>query len=583
MLQQRISRKAVSIAAFDDSDLKMPELGKANVFVRRQKNSAILIYQEGRHNISVDLEVGKPTVAGPFSWLLAIAAPREKNTNITEGMRQPHLTSVLSWLNQPMRDHQEVKSALKEFLQLSVKETSAINGMLVTAESEGFRLLSVYGMHESDATAVWNKMPKEISETILRNKARVLLPEGLKERVAGKGTVFIKDMRQLAGFPLIAEGRILAILYLGFNNLVSDLSESLQESLERSCDIAALVIQRAFLREQVESLSLTKTEPDGLPPRRLMLGESESICNVYNIVTRLAPVAVPTLILGETGTGKELCARELHRLSPRKNMPFIAVNAAAIPENLFEAELFGYRRGAFTGAFSDHTGYIEQAQGGTLFIDEVGDLPAAVQTKLLRVLQERTVTRIGDTDPKHVDFRLITATHRNLESLVAERRFRDDLYYRIAGALLQMPALRERRDDINLLANYFRQKFVSFHGLPDREFSSEVHILLEQHAWPGNIRELENVVNRACVMSDGHFIESKDLEIHGPGETKVRRVSAKPEPLEPLANAKSIWMKDYISKALSLHQGNRTKTARSLAIGERTLFRYLEQFNIRDQ
>ena len=331
--------------------------------------------------------------------------------------------------------------------------------------------------------------------------------------------------------------------------------------------------------------STTATDESALsdkkfPSDRLMIGESDQLRAVYKLLHRLAPVNVPALILGETGTGKELAAKELHRLSGRSQAPLLIVNATALPETLIESELFGHKRGAFTGALGDRIGLIEQADGGTLFIDEIGELSATTQIKLLRVLQEKTFSRVGDATLRTSDFRLVAATNKNLQEMIAAGQFREDLYYRIAGAVIAMPSLRERRSDILLLATFFRTRFANNHGMTDKQWSSSVAETLENLPWPGNVRELANVVARAFVMADGPVIHATDLGDCAATETHASSVETELEHAPTLEEARDAWMKHFLTKALDRHNGRRTNTAKALGIGERTLFRYIEQLEI---
>ena len=319
-------------------------------------------------------------------------------------------------------------------------------------------------------------------------------------------------------------------------------------------------------------------ERSRLPADRLMVGNSAGLRAVYQLITRLAPVNVATLIIGETGTGKELVAREIHRLSPRSENPLITVSAVAMPSDLIESELFGHRRGAFTGAVTDRIGLIEKADGGTLFLDEIGELSPAVQAKLLRVLQERSFTRIGENIARKSDFRLVTATHRNLQDLIASGKFREDLYYRIAAATIQMPPLRDRREDIVPLVQHFHRSFTEEYGLNLKRWSMSALKLLTDLAWPGNIRELEHCVRRALVMCDGPVVQPSHLDANlNAGHSGLAGSDTEQPTLDEARNA---WMRRFLEHSLARHNGRRSETAKALGIGERTLFRYIEQFGI---
>jgi formate hydrogenlyase transcriptional activator len=242
-------------------------------------------------------------------------------------------------------------------------------------------------------------------------------------------------------------------------------------------------------------------------------GESEGLRRVRDLILRVAPFPAPVLVLGETGTGKELVARALHDASPRHKGPFVAINCGALPENLVESEIFGHEAGAFTGAQKRHRGKVELADKGTLFLDEVGDLPIELQPKLLRVLQEREFERLGSTKTVSIDVRVISATNRDLAQMVAERRFRDDLFYRLSVFPVTMPTLRERVDDIPLLVEAFVEKYSRRLKKPVSEVPPETMEALRAYSWPGNVRELENFIERAVILTRGKTLEAPLSEL----------------------------------------------------------------------
>jgi len=253
----------------------------------------------------------------------------------------------------------------------------------------------------------------------------------------------------------------------------------------------------------------TKEEGDPEADFAGIVGQSSSLREALDLVEMVAQTDSTVLLLGETGTGKELMAHAIHNRSRRKNHKLVKVNCAAIPSGLLESELFGYERGAFTGAIAQKAGRIELADRGTLFLDEIGDIPLELQPKLLRVLQERTIEKLGSIRTKHVDVRIVAATHRNLEEMVAERQFRSDLYYRLNVFPISIAPLRERTEDIPLLAWHFANEFAGRMNKAINEISLETMEVLTQHAWPGNIRELQNVVERAVILHDGGSFRSR--------------------------------------------------------------------------
>lgn len=301
--------------------------------------------------------------------------------------------------------------------------------------------------------------------------------------------------------------------------------------------------------------------PSGAP-YGVMMGESAPMRQVYERIADLASVDATVLIEGETGTGKELVARAIHRASPRRHKPLVAVNCAGLTESLLTSQLFGHRRGAFTGAIADQVGLIEAAHGGTLFLDEVGDMPLSVQTSLLRVLQEREITRLGETKSRKVDVRFVAATHRNLKEEVAAGRFRADLLYRIRVATIRVPALRERRDDIPLLAESFLGEFTG--GLTGRDITAGAMRLLCEYPWPGNVRELRAAIESAAVCAKHPRIDVPDL----PAEMRSHLCGQEALDWRSLP-------RQTVLGALEEARGNRSRAARLLGVSRATFYRHL--------
>ena len=307
-----------------------------------------------------------------------------------------------------------------------------------------------------------------------------------------------------------------------------------------------------------------------------LLGNSKPMQRVYDTINKVAPVSTTVLITGESGTGKEVAARAIHKLSPRRDKPFIAFSPCALPESLIEDELFGHEKGAFTGALHSRRGRFEEAHGGTVFLDEIADLAVPLQTKLLRVLQERSLERLGSSSPVSSDFRLICATNRDLKRMVDAGTFRQDLYFRISVVSIDMPPLRDRVDDISLLAEYFCRQYAmahkkEIHGLSPGYLSS-----LVSYAWPGNVRELQNVVERSLVLADGPKLTVSDL----PGELKGLSVTTSQLPKGNFQEAVRAFKRELIRAALRLHHGNKLQAAKELQISRCYLHRLINQLNI---
>lgn len=329
-----------------------------------------------------------------------------------------------------------------------------------------------------------------------------------------------------------------------------------------------------------------------------IVGASARMQRLLKLVARVAPTDSTVLILGESGTGKELVARSLHVLSKRSSGPFVPVNVGALPDSLIESELFGYARGAFTGANTDRPGLVEEAHGGTLFLDEIGDMPLATQVKLLRTLENNEVRRLGENSPRLVDVRVIAATHRDLQAQVAEGRFRGDLYYRLNVVQLEIPALRDRLEDVGLLASYFLERAAQRTGRKGLRLAPDTVALLLKHDWPGNVRELENAIEHAVAVTDAEVLGPQDLPASvrsprllprhagdGPpfddevmvGEAPPRRGRA---PRDPDARSLDEVTRDHVLKALARHQGNAAAAARQLGVSRTTLWRMLKRWGV---
>jgi len=295
---------------------------------------------------------------------------------------------------------------------------------------------------------------------------------------------------------------------------------------------------------------------------------------VCRTVEKIAPTGATTLLLGESGTGKELLARALHDLSSRAPKRFVAINCAAIPETLLESELFGYEKGAFTGAAKQTLGKIEYADGGTLFLDEVGDLPMSLQAKLLRFLQERVIERVGGRKEIPVDVRVVCATHQDLPALVKEGRFREDLYYRISEITIDIPPVRTRHGDAVLLAQTFLRRFSDEHKRKLRGFTKDALLAIEAYPWPGNVREMENKVKRSVIMAEGTMVNSEDLELTG-AEDEGQLLNFNLRQVRDEAELQAL------QRALSLFQGNFSKAAEALGISRPTLYDLINKHGLK--
>ncbi len=301
-----------------------------------------------------------------------------------------------------------------------------------------------------------------------------------------------------------------------------------------------------------------------------VIAASESMVKVCRLIQKLAPTQATVLLLGDSGTGKERLARALHGLSDRASKPMVAINCAAIPETLLESELFGYERGAFTGAVKRTLGKIETADGGTLFLDEIGDMPLSLQSKLLRFLQDRAIERIGGREMIQVDVRIVAATNRDLKTAIAEKSFREDLFYRISEVAVAIPPLRERGSDAVLIANFLLQQACKRNGKPPLKLSPDAIAAIERHPWPGNVRELENRINAAAIMAEGKRVTAEDLNLQAAAAGSDAEIL-------PLREVRQRAETAAVQRALAITGGNVSKAAELLGITRPTLYDLMER------
>ncbi len=352
------------------------------------------------------------------------------------------------------------------------------------------------------------------------------------------------------------------------------------------------IVVDTALRERAQVRAATASVPKLTVEQNQdsIVGQSAAMQTVFKLVGRVAGSDAPVMITGESGTGKELVARAIHHHSQRSTKTYVAINCAAIPEQLLESELFGHEKGAFTGATGQRIGRFEQCDGGTLFLDEIGDMPLPLQGKILRVLQDGEIVRVGGNQSVRTDVRIVAATNRNLETEVTEKRFREDLFYRLNVVRIQLPPLRQRIEDIRLLAEHFVQKVAIEQRLPKLKLSEEAVRVLEAHTWPGNVRELENTIQRACVLSTSDLLMPKDIPL---GQMSVEpaagSVTTKEEAIEILIRAaqadSTVELLPWLEREFTVHAmrqtaGNQVRAAKLLGITRSTLRKRLERFGV---
>nr|WP_314542814.1 PEP-CTERM-box response regulator transcription factor [uncultured Massilia sp.] len=337
-------------------------------------------------------------------------------------------------------------------------------------------------------------------------------------------------------------------------------------------EVLNLVIQRAFFLHNLQQENRRMQQSQADSPLAGVISRDPGMLKVCRTVEKVAPTSASVMLLGESGTGKEVLARAVHAISPRAKERFMAINCAAIPENLLESELFGYEKGAFTGAAKQTKGKVELAHGGTFFLDEVGDLPMPLQAKLLRFLQERVIERIGGHEEIPVDVRIVCATHQKLKELCAQGRFREDLYYRLSEIVVTIPPMRQREGDAALLAHHFKNKFCAQEARASLHFAPDAIAAIEAYAWPGNVREMENCIKRAVIMADGNTIVADDL---GLPDTEAQE-----EPLN-LRQVRDEAEYKAIVKALARTDGNIVKASEMLGISRPTMYDLMGRHGIK--
>jgi two-component system NtrC family response regulator len=413
--------------------------------------------------------------------------------------------------------------------------------------------------------------------------------EGLRLFGRNRFDAVITDitMPGMSGMEVLAsvrqrDGRVPVVVITAYGTIESAVEAMKQGAFDYitkpvSRDELKMTIEKALTLRRLEQENIElRAEVRGRYSFERIIGKSEAVRAVLDMASRIAASDATVLITGESGTGKELLARGIHHASLRANGPFVAVNCAAIPENLIESELFGHVKGAFTGAVKDREGKFELASGGTIFLDEIAELRTDLQAKILRALQEREVDRVGGSRPVPVDVRVIAATNKDVERAVKEGSVREDLYYRLSVVMLHMPPLRERRDDIPLLAGHFLDKVAPGRSVPiDREAMG----VLSSYGWPGNVRELENVIERAVLLRQGDSITTSELpekltKRRGGVDDIILNLPDEGVSLEDLE-------KSLIVKALDKHKGNQTRAAEFLGITRPTLIYRMEKFGLK--
>lgn len=486
------------------------------------------------------------------------------------------LTDLLSGVEDP-------REALALLLQELIAATGADLGAVILREHDHYTVAVDQHRDGSRLPQPGGLLSDHIVREVLDSGEQVAVDDvrGVP-RYARVPSVTLLRLRSVLCAPMRLHSAVLGAIFLG---RCSGAPFPRRQAVDLGM-IAALAVPLLVQLRRFEWRVQAGTEDAMCEPADLLIGESESMQAVRSLIARVAPSDLSVLILGDTGTGKELVARALHQASPRGSRPLITLNCAAVPESLLEAELFGARRGAFTGAVSDRVGRIEQADRSTLFLDELGDMPLPMQSALLRVLEQREVVRLGENTPRPVDFRLIAATNTDLDGAVAAGRFREDLLYRLKELVIALPPLAVRESDILLLAQLFLRQTEQQLGLSGRRISPAAAEALMKHPWPGNVRELRATMRRAGILCDGReiLVEHLGLGDTAPGHEREIAVAPRSAPISsdlgdlnrPLVEARDAFVASYVAAVLERHEEDRERAARSLGISVRSIYRYLK-------
>jgi len=492
----------------------------------------------------------------------SIATERARERSIEE------LVSALAAVDSPER-------AIEQMLTGLIAASGADLGALILGDGEAYSVAAARDKHGAVLEGARELLSDTIVRDVLGSGERVRLDDvAANSRYAAIASVTAMKLGSALCLPMRLDGRTLGAVFLARHDRFTADDRTLGE-LQLLAAIAVPLL--AQVRRQ---------KPAGSDE---IVGESKPVVALRALIKRVGAADLSALLHGPSGSGKELVARALHHASARAGKPMIAINCASIAPTLLDAELFGYRKGAFTGAMADRIGLIEAADGSTLFLDEIGDMPLAMQAALLRVLEQHEVKRLGDNVPRPVDFRLVCATHRDLEVEVAAGRFRADLLFRLREVTLEIPGLAERDDDIVLLAHAFLRQAEGQLGLALHTLTDDAQAALRAHPWPGNVRELKATMRRVAVLADSKLIRAVDLGF-APSVAPVRKTTtedpsglrawldatiAPGAPIQPLGSLRDELVKRYVELAVERCDGDRDAAAKALEIGVRSLYRYL--------
>ena len=524
------------------------------------------VYVNGRVTRQASIRAGDRVLIGRFELTLMDGAPKPRARPEDDNTAVDAMAQLVEFSATLMREERPER-LFRKLLESVVELTKAEKGFVIVLKDGGRHLAASHNV--GSETLDISRVSDTIIDQVIRDRRAVIVSDAMADRRYGRAqSVVDLKLSSVMCVPLLYRNDLLGVLYLGNDAITGLFTERDLALLQVWASQASLAVHAALLLNDLKISNRNLRERLRSKSQGAIVGSSRPMKAVFRMIRKVSPTDLSVLVLGETGTGKELVAREIHRLSDRTKKPFVSINCGAIPENLLESELFGHKKGSFTGAVADKVGRFEAANGGTLFLDEIGEMPMPLQVKLLRVLQERVIERVGELAPRPVDIRVISATNKDLETEIREGRFREDLYYRLNEIAIQLPPLRERGEDIHELARFFLQRFADQYDSKARGFTNECVRAMLHYYWPGNVRQLENRMKKAVIMSDRALINGDDMGI----------VAGTKREIQPLDTATEQFKIQYIRDALELNNWNKAETARDLGVDPRTIFRYIEKF-----
>ncbi len=572
-------KKITSIGAGPDNDVVLPDPligdtyasihfdGQTYTITTLARKAEVVVNgkKRGKHKLSHDDKLVIGSCELRFA-LLDDAPPAEDEAAQTVADLDAY--AKLYDFSERLMQKRELGELLDTLMDLVIEITTADKGFLILMEGDTLDIKVARNLRRENIADAVSQLSDSIVAKVVAARRPLIISDAMHDReFAAAKSVMQLRLSSVICVPLLDRGRLIGLIYVGNDSIVNLFQETTMRVLTVFAAQASLIIANAILLNELRLDNRTLAERLEAVRFGEIVGTSPPMQAVYRKVEKIAPTDISVLITGETGTGKELIAREIHTRSPRAGKPFVTINCGAIPENLLESELFGHVKGAFTGAIANKQGKFQAADGGTLFLDEVGEMPLELQVKLLRAIQERVVVRVGDTRSESVDIRILTATNRDLEKEIAAGRFREDLYYRLNVVNLQLPPLRARGEDVIVIARYLLSRYTREFDAKVKGFSPNATVALRKHAWPGNIRELENRIKKAIVLAESTVIGPDDLGLSADSLPAILT----------LAEAKDKFQREYINEILAVNAGNRTKTARDLGVDPRTIFRHLEK------